>query len=146
MIRKLGVLVAALAAFAFVSQSAEAAGKRRDIDPGIAATAVGVGAASTLTFLSLNDWKWDWNSGKYGLTSGGAYVGTTIGCAALSPIVATIALKRQLKYREAHILFGSCVIPIIGGLLVNEAYNAGLLTAPDEAAPVAKRGKRRAKK
>ena len=26
--------------------------------------------------------------------------------------------------REAHVLVGSCVIPIVGGWLVNEAYDA----------------------
>ena len=41
-------------------------------------------------------------------------------------------LGRPLKYREAHILIGSCVIPIVGGWLVNEAYNRDILWAPDE--------------
>ena len=52
--------------------------------------------------------------------------------AALSALVATAVLKRPLKYREAHILAGSCVIPIVGGWLVNEAYNRDILWAPDE--------------
>jgi hypothetical protein len=72
-------------------------------------------------------------------------VGTTIGCAATAPMVATVALNRPLKYREAHILIGSCVIPIIGGWLVNEAYNEGWLVAPDEK-PVRKVRHRRHKK
>ena len=43
-------------------------------------------------------------------------------------------LNRPLTYREAHILIGSCVIPIVGGWLVNEAYNHHVLWAPDERA------------
>ena len=49
---------------------------------------------------------------------------TTIGCAALSPMVATVLLDRPLTQREAGVLVGSCVIPIIGGWLVNAAYDA----------------------
>ena len=59
-------------------------------------------------------------------------IGTTVGCMATAPMVATVALKRPLKYREAHILIGSCLIPFVGGWLVNEAYNNGWLWAPDE--------------
>ncbi len=70
-------------------------------------------------------------SGGYAPSGAAATIGT-IGCAAASPIVATAVLKRPLTYREAHILIGSCVIPIIGGWLVNEAYNDGWLWAPDE--------------
>jgi hypothetical protein len=55
-------------------------------------------------------------------------------------------LNRPLKYREAHILVGSCVIPIIGGWLVNEAYNNGILWAPDEEPVRKKSRKRHAKK
>ncbi len=51
---------------------------------------------------------------------------------ATAPMVATVALNRPLKYREAHILIGSCLIPFVGGWLVNEAYNNGWITAPDE--------------
>ena len=80
----------------------------------------------------MNKWKWSgWNNGS-GFTRLGAYGVTTLGCAVVSPIVATAVLNRPLTYREAHILLGSCVIPIVGGWLVNEAYNSGVLWAPDE--------------
>lgn len=146
MIRKFGIFVAALAAFAFVAQAAEAGG-RRQVDPRLTATAIGVGAASTAAYFALNDWHWKWDSSRAGITSLGAYGITTVGCAALSPIVATAVVKRPLSYREAHILVGSCVVPIVGGWLVNEAYNSGLLWAPDEQ-PVAvkKHHKRHTKK
>jgi hypothetical protein len=55
-----------------------------------------------------------------------------MGCAALSPIVATAVINRPLTYREAHIMIADCLIPIVGGWLVNEAYNQHILWAPDE--------------
>ena len=35
-----------------------------------------------------------------------------------------VVVKRPLTQREGHVLIGSCVVPIIGGYLVNAAYNA----------------------
>ena len=49
---------------------------------------------------------------------------TLMAFGAVSPMLATVLLKRPLTNREAGVLFGSCVIPIVGGWLVNEAYNA----------------------
>ena len=130
--RKLAVLAAAIATFAFTAQAADAK-SRRHVDERLTAVGIGVGAASTAGFFALNDWHFShWDSARHGVTSLGAWGLTTVGCAAASPIVATAVLKRPLTYREAHILVGSCVIPIIGGWLVNEAYNAHILWAPDE--------------
>jgi hypothetical protein len=133
MIRKIAIFAAALAALAFMCQGADAHGRkyRKDKDT-LTAVSIGVGAASFVTYLSLNSWKLGSENGTNGLTTGGAWLGTTIACAAVSPMVATVVLNRPLKYREAHILVGSCVVPIVGGWLVNEAYKAGWVTAPDE--------------
>ena len=43
---------------------------------------------------------------------------------AVSPMVATMVVNRPLTMREAHVLVASCVLPIVGGWLVNEAYDA----------------------
>lgn len=143
--RKFATFAAVLAVFLIVAQSADAGGRKK-VDKRITAVALGIGAASTAAYFALNDWKWKWSS-PHGISSLGAWGATALGCAALSPMVATVVLKRPLKYREAHILTGSCVVPIIGGWLVNEAYNTHWLTAPDEG-PVkkkrryAKKGKR----
>jgi hypothetical protein len=126
--RKLAIFAAVIAAFAFACQSADAK-SRRHIDKRLTAVSIGVGAASTATYFALNDWHWKWDSGRHGITSLGAWGATTLGCAAVSPIVATAVLGRPLKYREAHILIGSCVIPIVGGWLVNQAYNHHVLWA-----------------
>jgi len=129
--RKIAFVAALIAAFAFACQSADAK-SRRHIGKRLTAVSIGVGAASTATYFALNDWHWKWDSGRHGVTSLGAWGLTTIGCAALSPIVATAVLDRPLKYREAHILIGGCVVPIVGGWLVNQAYNHHVLWAPDE--------------
>jgi hypothetical protein len=130
--RKLAIFAAVIAAFAISCQGADAK-SRRHIDKRLTAVSIGVGAASTAAYFALNDWHWKWDSSRSGITSLGAWGITTVGCAAVSPIVATAVLGRPLKYREAHILIGSCVIPIVGGWLVNEAYNHHVLWAPDEA-------------
>jgi len=119
MARKLAVLVAVFAAVALTLQAAQAR-QRKPIDRRLDAVSTGVG----LPFTALNFW-------GHAPAGAPATIGI-IGCAAASPIVATAVLHRPLTYREAHILIGSCVIPIIGGWLVNEAYNKGWLWAPDE--------------
>lgn len=121
MTRKIAIF-AAMAAFALTIQAAAAEG--RHIDHRLKAVSIGVGAASTAGYFALNDWHWKWDSGRHGITRLGAWGVTTIGCAALSPMVATVVLDRPLTSREAGILIASCVIPIVGGWLVNEAYNA----------------------
>jgi hypothetical protein len=126
MYRKFAIFAALIAAFAFASQSAEAGGYRHHDKKKIAAVAIGVGAASTAAYFALNDWRWNgWNSNAAGgLTRLGAYGVTTIGCAAVSPMIATVVLNRPLTMREAHVLVGSCVVPIVGGLIVSAVWDA----------------------
>jgi hypothetical protein len=121
--RRFALAAAVIAAFAFTTQAANA-GSGRHVDKRVKAVAVGAGVASTVAFFAINDWKWKgWDNGS-GLTRLGAYGVTTLGCAVVSPMVATVVLNRPLTNREAGVLLGSCVIPVIGGWLVNEAYNA----------------------
>jgi len=134
MIRKFAAVAGILAAFVFTCQGAQA-GHR--IDKRLTAVSIGVGAASSAAYFAINDWRWKWNN-THGLTSLGAWGLTTIGCAALSPMVATVVLNRPLTMREGHILIASCVLPIVGGWLVNEAYNAHPEWDP-EAKPVRKK-------
>jgi len=53
---------------------------------------------------------------------GTAYGLTTAVCFALTPIVGTIFLQRALTVREAWMGFGDCVIPFIGGWIVDSAF------------------------
>ena len=126
----LSLLVVTLAALALLCQSADARHKRAHVhvykhaDGRLTTVAIGAGVASTAAFLAINNWHWNnWNNSS-GLTSWGAWGVTTLGCAAISPIVATVVVQRELTFREAHVLIGSCVIPIVGGWLVNAAYDA----------------------
>jgi hypothetical protein len=133
--QKVAFFAAAIAASAFVCQGASAQ-SANPIDPRVSAVSFWNGAAWTGVYFGINN--------KHtGVGSGAAWGLTTMGCVAVAPMVATVVLNRPLKFREAHILIGSCLVPIIGGWLVNEAYNAHILWAPDEQ-PVAK--KRVAKK
>lgn len=50
---------------------------------------------------------------------------------------------RPLTCREAHVMIAGCVIPIIGGWLVDQAYEHHVLWAPDEPRLVAVKVKRR---
>lgn len=137
MTKRLALFAAVLAAFVFACQGAEAGG-RKHVDTRIKVVAVGVGAAATATYFGINHWHWRHWHNTSGLTQAGAWGLTTVGCAAVSPIVATVVLGRPLTQREGHVLFGSCLIPIVGGWLVNEAYNAHPEWETD-VAPVAKK-------
>jgi hypothetical protein len=123
--KQVGLLVSTFAALVLLSQGAEAWWDRR-IDPRVTAAGLAVGAGSTAAFFALNDWRWNSNGGNNysGLGFAGAYAATSIGCIAVSPMVATAVVRRPLTYREAHVLAAGCVVPIIGPLLVNAAYDA----------------------
>ena len=142
MFRKL-LLAAVAAVFAFGLHSAQAGTTSPRDRTTLAVVGTGVGLGMTAGYFALNDWHWKWDSARHGVTALGATVLTTFGCAALSPIVATAVLNRPLTYREAHILIGGCVIPIIGGWLIDQAYENHILWAPDEPQPVAVRVKHR---
>jgi len=131
-----------------LSGAANAGGHHHHKDKAaLRAAEIGVGAATTALYFGINDWNWKWNAARAGITQTGAIVGTTIGCAAVSPMVATVVLNRPLSYREAHVLVASCIIPFVGGWLVNEAYDHHIMWAPDEPAAAPKRHwKRHAKK
>jgi hypothetical protein len=52
---------------------------------------------------------------------GVAYGITTYGCAVVYPIVATIVVQRALTPREAYTGIANCVLPVIGGWIVDAA-------------------------
>jgi hypothetical protein len=119
--RKLAIFVAAVAALAFTCQGASAhdGGKKFKLK----AVAIGTGAAATAGYFAINNWQWNWSNSST-LSQAGAIGFITMGCAAVSPMVATVVLNRPLTMREAHYLVASCIVPIIGGWVVNAAYDA----------------------
>ncbi len=126
--RKTTVFAAALAAFAFVGPSAHA-GERSlwdAINPfsGPVSTAGTIaGAGSTAAYFGINHWNWDWDASAAGISQAGAMTLTTIGCAAVAPMIATVLVERPLTYREAGKLTVGCVIPIIGPIIVDKLYD-----------------------
>lgn len=129
--RFVAMLAAAVAVFVLTSQSADAHWRHKKVSKPVVATAIGAGVVSTVTYWSILDWSWHKHTNSY---KWGAWGATTAGCVALSPIVATALKKAPLTYREAHVLVGSCIVPIVGGWLVNAAYDANPQWLPDEKA------------
>jgi hypothetical protein len=52
-----------------------------------------------------------------------AFVLSTIGCAAVSPIVGTVMVNRPLTMREVYVGTGNCVIPFLGGWIMNAWFD-----------------------
>lgn len=52
---------------------------------------------------------------------------TTVGCMALSPIIAGLLVSmnehRQLTSKEVFMMTADCVVPILGGLIMEAAWN-----------------------
>jgi hypothetical protein len=87
-------------------------------DPRLTATGIELGIAATGASYALTH--------KHGVpavrtTSAGVAFGvTTFGCVVLYPIVGTIAVHRELTPREAYSGILGCVIPFIGGWIVDQ--------------------------
>jgi hypothetical protein len=139
MVRMVACVAAAVAALSLSFGPAHAGGHRHKDNAALAVAGIGAGAASTAAYFALNDWNWKWDSARQGITATGAFVVTTVGCAAVSPMIATALLNRPLKYREAHELLAGCVVPVVGPWLVEQAYDHHVLWAPDEEPAAAKR-------
>jgi hypothetical protein len=126
--RKIAVFAAALAAFAFAGPSAHA-GDRNLLDAlnpfaGPVSTAGTIaGAGTTAAYFAINDWKWKWDAASAGISQAGAITLTTVGCAAIAPMIATVLAERPLTYREAGKLTVGCVVPIIGPIIVDKLYD-----------------------
>jgi hypothetical protein len=128
--RKISVAVVAFAALALTVSAADAA-KRKRIDPAIEGTAFWVGAATTGAGFAFDN-----------LAVGAGVSGA--GCVLASPLVAMAVTHRALKNREANYMFASCVVPVVGGWLMNAVYDNGWLTPPDEVGKVHHRRKKAA--
>ena len=120
--RSLAIFAAVIAAFAFTCQGADAKSRRHHIDKRLAAVSIGVGAASTAAYLRHQRLEWKLERQRhYAVRRLGRHDHRLRGGVADG---GDVVLNRPLTMREAHVLIGSCVIPIVGGWLVNEAYDA----------------------
>src|ERR1041385_5839570 len=125
--RKIGFAVMAIAALALTCQSADARGKKHHrVDHRVKVAGLVVGAGATAGFFALNQWRWSGSgSSSYsGLGWGGAYAVTSIGCAAVAPMVATAVVKRPLTMREGHTLVAGCFVPFVGPWIVKAIYDS----------------------
>ncbi len=139
--RKIAVFAAAFAAFAFLMGPVAHAGARHKahkaqasspslldaLNPFAGPVATGgtiAGVGATASYFAINHWKWKWDAAAAGISQAGAMIGTTFGCAAVSPMIATVLAKRELTFREADKLAVGCVIPIVGPMIVDALYDA----------------------
>jgi len=86
-------------------------------DPRLTTAGIGVGIAADAV-------SWDLTR-KHGtppvrhVSWGAAYGITTFGCAVVYPMVATVMVNRPLTPREAYDGIADCVVPFIGGWIVD---------------------------
>src|ERR1041384_869074 len=124
----LGLALLGLASFGLVAQTSNAnAFLLNDRSPNVTAGQIIAGGGMTAAYLALNcrhrhchrftsktSLKW------YGLT--------TVGCMALSPIIAGAFVSanehRELRSSEVFMMAGDCVVPILGGLFWRAAFAA----------------------
>jgi len=91
-------------------------------DPRLTYSDIAAGLAADGGYLALRRKVWyNGVSMHHGITSLGAYGFTTVGCAAIFPMIATVWLNRPLTPREAYRGMADCVIPFVGGWIV-DAY------------------------
>ena len=121
--RWLGIVMVAVASLALFCKSADADPFKhiKKTDPRLTAAGIGVGLGMTGAYIGLRG-GWNGDGTKY-VSSGGAFALTTVGCMALTPIVSTIVVGRELTMREAHAMVADCVIPFLGSMIVNAAFD-----------------------
>jgi MFS family permease len=117
------LLAGLVAATALTVQSADAHSHKKKVGTGVIVAGVVTGAAATAGYFAINRGNWTWQSNAP-FPQGLALAATSVGCAAVAPILATVLEGRELTMREAGVLTGSCIVPIIGGYLVNAAWDA----------------------
>lgn len=123
--RKRLLAVAVVAASLAFSAVAQAGSPSRLLtgqkDRRVAVSSLAVGAAATAGYFWLRH---DYRHHNGSVTPTAAYVGVSIACAAASPIVGTIVAQRPMTQREVWVMTGSCVVPVIGGLVMNAVFDA----------------------
>jgi hypothetical protein len=120
--KKLTLVVAMFAAaLVLMAQSARADEGFRLFrgDPRLILPSLGVGAATTGGYFALRNQ----GGGVHRLGRAKAWGIATIGCMALTPIVSGIVVQRELTRREVHVMLADCVVPFIGGWVMNAYFD-----------------------
>ena len=121
--RSVAIAAAAIAAIAVTTTSANAGGRHRHHHHHGQAAVV-----SSITGAISQGIAWGVHSSHHhvgGHSSGthwGVYGAGVAGCLVVSPIVSTIILNRPLTMREAWVGGGNCVLPVIGGIIVDHMF------------------------
>ncbi len=138
--RRLGLVLAALAAaLLFTGGTAEAQRRAKVVvtpapwygwwatmpwtvrDPQLARSNLAVGAGATGAYFALRSGHKHVHHGIHGGV--GAYAVTSAACAAVSPIIGTIVTQRELTQREVFVSTANCILPVIGGWWMNNAFD-----------------------
>jgi hypothetical protein len=119
--RRAAFVAASLIALAAMGQQARAEGSlfyHPKVDPRVRTVSFGAGIASTAAYLSIPNH-------RHLTVNWGPWAATTVGCMVLAPMVAAAFVpERELTSREVMVMEGSCIVPFIGGWLVNAMYDA----------------------
>jgi len=86
-------------------------------DPRLTTASIGVGIGTGVASYFLTEKHG--HPGVRHVSFGTAYGITSYACAVVYPFVGTIALNRPLTPREMYIGVGDCILPVIGGWLVD---------------------------
>ena len=116
-----GFVAASLLTLATMGQQARAEGSlfyHPKVDPRVRTVSLGAGVVSTAAYFSIPNH-------RHLTVNWGPWAATTFGCMVIAPMVAAALVpERELTSREVMVMEGSCIVPIIGGWLVNAMYDA----------------------
>jgi hypothetical protein len=122
-------LAMAVAAFGTVSHSSTAnAFLLQDRSPNVTAGQIIAGGGMLAAYFALNCHSFR-HCNSFGSATSLKWFGlTTVGCFALSPIIAgglvSLNERRELRSSEVFMMTADCVLPIIGGLIAKAAFDA----------------------
>jgi len=123
----LGAVLAAFGLFAQVSTAdAHLLGRR---SPGVTVAQISVGAGMSAVYFTQTCRNGFRNCSRFGSARSLKWFGlTTIGCMALTPIVGAAIVSatehRELRSSEVFGMAADCVVPILGGLVMQSAFDA----------------------
>jgi len=117
--------VAVLAAMTVLTAQSARADGLLDIlfrgDKRLIAPSVAVGAATTGAYFAMRHSR---GGVPHQFTELGAWGVTTVGCMALTPLASGIVVQRELTRREVHVMIANCIVPVIGGLVMDAYFDA----------------------
>jgi hypothetical protein len=120
--KSLSVVAVAVAAMALLGQSAQAGDDFRFFpgDQRLVLPSVAVGVATTGAYFAIRN---HGGGGPHRFTQLSAWGLSTVGCMSLTPIVSGIVVQREMTRREVHVMMANCVVPFVGGWLMNSYFN-----------------------